>query len=523
MPIIAQPDKVALIFPSQQRHYTHRELEARAQDVARWLLSLGLEEGDGIALLMENRPEFMEIAKAAVKIGIYYTPMSTHLASQEIAHILTDSGAKVLIASDQTLEQAMQLYRHHLEAAQTSALRCFTVDTSADAFASFAESVRTTPNDIALPDRALGREMLYSSGTTGKPKGIRRALVSFANRHQPEVGIDDWRNNFQIDGEAVYLCPAPLYHAAPLRYVMRVLDMGGTCVIMQKFDAQLSLEMIERYRVTHSQWVPTMFIRLLELPEHVRCSYDLSSMRSSVHAAAPCPVHVKQAMLDWWGDIIHEYYAGSESAGTTWITAAEWRQHRGSVGRPLVGKVHILDDEGQELGPGQIGRVYFSGGSSFTYMNDPEKTKSAINDKGWATYGDIGHLDEDEYLYLSDRRDDLILSGGVNVYPFEIESVMSRHPDVADVAVVGVPHAVFGELSKAIVQLKQSAIADAHTAQCLIDFTSAYLAKIKLPKTIVFEQALPRLETGKLLRRVLKQRYREQPDAGFAVKPTSDQ
>lgn len=523
MQMLAQSDKVALIFPSQHCQYTFRELEIRAQDVARWLLSLGLQEGDGIALLMENRPEFMEIAKAAVKIGIYYTPMSTHLASQEIAHILSDSSAKVLIASDQTLEQAMQLYRLHGESVSALTLKCFTVDTPTVEFASYSQSVSQTPKDIGLPDRALGREMLYSSGTTGKPKGIRRALVGFAERYKPEVGIDVWRKNFQIDGDAVYLCPAPLYHAAPLRYVMRVLDMGGTCVIMQKFDALTSLEMIERYRVTHSQWVPTMFIRLLELSDQTRARYDLSSMQSCVHAAAPCPVHVKQAMLDWWGDIIHEYYAGSESAGTTWITAAEWRQHLGSVGRPLVGKVHIVDDEGQELGPNQIGRVYFSGGSSFAYMNDPEKTKSAINDQGWATYGDIGHLDEEGYLYLSDRRDDLILSGGVNVYPFEIESVLSRHPDVADVAVVGVPHAVFGELSKAVVQLREGAIADEHTANRLINFTAAHLAKIKLPKTIVFEQILPRLETGKLLRRVLKQRYREQPDAGFAVKPSNDQ
>ncbi len=522
MQTCVQPSKVALIFPAQQIQFTFQDLEDRSNQVAAWLLSLGLQENDGIALLLENRPELMDIALAATKIGIYYTPMSTHLASDEIAHILSDSGARILIVSEQTMSEAQALMDKHFAAGQSQQIRRFTVDDAREGFEAYADGVSTASLPSTWPLRAKGREMLYSSGTTGKPKGIRRPLVAFENRHLPEPGIDTWRNNFQIDGEAIYLCPAPLYHAAPLRYVMRVLDMGGTVVVMPKFDAEQALQWIERYRVTHSQWVPTMFIRMLELPEHIRQQYDLSSMKSAVHAAAPCPVHIKQAMLDWWGDIIHEYYAGSETVGTTWITAPEWRRHPGSVGKPILGSVHIVSEEGVELGKHQIGKVYFSGGPKFTYWNDTQKTQSAINEKGWATYGDIGHLDEDGFLFLSDRRDDLILSGGVNVYPFEIESVISRHADVQDVAVVGVPHPVFGELPKAIVHLRDGVVADQATAQCLIDFAAGHLAKIKLPKTIVFEPTLPRLETGKLLRRILKQRYREQPDAGFAVSPSAN-
>lgn len=518
MQTIVRPDKVALIFPAQQVKFTYADIEDRSNRVAAWLLSLGLQEGDGIAMLMENRPELMEIALAATKIGIYFTPMSTHLASDEIAHILSDSGAKILIVSNDTLAEANNLHALHQQGGQSpSSLIAFTVDAAAEGFRSFADAVSATPKLTALPPRAKGRMMLYSSGTTGKPKGIRRPLTPDGNKDVPDPAVMGWRKLFEVDAEAVYLCPAPLYHAAPLVYVMRMLDMGATAVIMLKFDAEQALSLIQQYRVTHSQWVPTMFVRMLELPVATRERYDLSSMKAAVHAAAPCPVHVKDAMLDWWGDIIHEYYAGSETVGTTWINATEWRQHPGSVGRPITGKVHILNDEGEELGNHQVGRVYFSGGPQFAYWNDTQKTQSAFNDKGWATYGDIGHLDDEGYLYLSDRRDDLILSGGVNVYPFEIESVISRHPEVQDVAVVGVPHPVFGELPKAIVHLRAGVAGDASTAQRIIDFTAQHLAKIKLPKTIVFESGLPRLETGKLLRRILKQRYRDQPDAGFAV------
>ncbi len=509
------PHKTALIFPAHGVQLTYQELDSQADHAAAWLLSQGLNEGDGIALLLENRPEFIVLARAASTIGVYFTGISTHLAAAEVQHILVDSGAKVFIASNYTLERARQLAHANPQAVQQVA--CFTVDQATDGFASCADALHNWPLPAAFPERAVGREMLYSSGTTGKPKGIRKPLVPFADRHKPEPGFEQWARLFQADETMVYLSPAPLYHAAPLRYTLRVLAAGGAAVILSKFDPVTCLQAIQDHKVTHSQWVPTMFVRLLELPESTRRAFDLSSMRAAVHAAAPCPVHVKQAMLDWWGDIIHEYYAGSEVAGTTWITPREWRQRPGSVGRATMGIVHILDDNGHELPPGEVGKVYFEGAATFTYLNDPEKTGSAYNAQGWATYGDVGYVDADGFLFLSDRRDDLILSGGVNIYPFEIESVISRHPDVQDVAVVGVPDPVFGELPKAIVSLKPGIEPDQETANRLVAFASADLARIKLPRTLVFEDELPRLETGKLLRRKLKEHYRAHPEAGFPV------
>jgi len=520
--VLKHRDKVALIFPQTNQSLTHGELDDAVDRVASWLLGLGLQAGDGIALLMENRPEFIVIGRAAIKAGLYYTPISTHLASDELAHILQDSAAMILIASSQTLEKARQLHQQYLSQA-SSVIPCFTVDEACDDFLSVTEACNEVTPLLAFPERPQGRDMLYSSGTTGKPKGVRRSLTPFADRDKPEPGFSNWQATFQIDRDAVYLSPAPLYHAAPLRYCMRVLNMGATCVILKKFDAQEALRSIEQYRVTHSQWVPTMFVRLLELPPEIRNQYDLSSMTVAVHAAAPCPVHTKQAMFAWWGDIIHEYYAGSEVVGTTWITPQEWHAHPGSVGRAMMGHIHIVGEDGQELPAGEIGKIYFSGAPGFAYLNDPEKTKSAYNEHGWATYGDIGHIDEQGFLYLSDRRADLILSGGVNIYPFEIESVLSRHAEVQDVAVVGVPDAVFGEVPKAIVQLRAGAKSDEQTAQRLIDFAQVSLAKIKLPRTVVFVDELPRLETGKLLRRVLKERYREQVGAGFLVRSAGKQ
>ena len=295
------------------------------------------------------------------------------------------------------------------------------------------------PAPIDLSGRPLGRDLLYSSGTTGRPKGIKKALPAALYRTQADPEFLAWQRNMGFDADTVYLSPAPLYHAAPLRYCLRTLDGGGAVVITARFDAQQALAMIERYRITHSQWVPTMLGRLLQLPEEVRHGYDLSSHRCAIHAAAPCPVAVKQALLDWWGDILLEYYAGSEGCGITLINSAEWRRRPGSVGRASYGRLRIVGDDGQELPAGQIGRVFFSDVAPFAYLNDPAKTREAIDERGWATYGDLGHVDEEGYLFLSDRRADLILSGGVNLYPQEIENALATHPAVQEVAVVGVP------------------------------------------------------------------------------------
>ncbi len=507
-----QPEKPALIEAESGRVVTFGELAQRAQRLAQWLVSQGLQAGEGVALLLENRIELLELALACRLAGVYYTAVSTHLAPAEVAYILRDSEARAVFVSAST----QGLLTHGDDAA---ALRCFSVDPGVAGCVELAPVLAAFAPQGDLPSRPGGRDLLYSSGTTGRPKGVRRPLVPFEQREQLEPEVQGWKKAFFFDEHSVYLSTAPLYHAAPLRYVVRTLCVGGTCVVMGKFDAQAALAAIERYRVTHSQWVPTMFSRLLHLPADVRQGYDVSSMRMAVHAAAPCPVAVKQAMLDWWGDVIYEYYAGSEGAGSTFISPQQWRAHPGSVGRPLSGQLHILDDEGRELPPGEVGRIYFSGVATFEYLNDPEKTREAYNERGWATYGDIGHVDAEGFLYLSDRRADLILSGGVNVYPQEIENALALHPAVADVAVVGVPDPDLGEVPKAVVSLKAGHVPGQALADELVTWGARHLARLKLPRTVVFEPHLPRLETGKLLRRVLKDRFRQDPGAGYTSRP----
>ena len=514
-----QPEHPAMIEAETGAVVTFGVLHERVQRLSTWLLGRGVAAGAGLLVLSENRPEMIEIGLMARRTGLYYTPVSTHLTEPELAHIVGDSQVSLLFVSGRFAPVA-----HALE--KLGALVGITVillDTvSTFGFArvlAYEHLLQVTQPLQTMPLRPLGRDMLYSSGTTGFPKGVRRALVAPELREQPEPEVLNWQRSFGFDAHTVYLSPAPLYHAAPLRYVMRTIEGGGTAVLMKKFEAVAALSAIQRYRVTHSQWVPTMFVRILELPEATRSQFDLSSMRVAIHAAAPCPIHVKQALLAWWGDILFEYYAGSEGFGVTAINALEWRAKPGSVGRPTLGVLHITDEEGCELPIGEIGKIYFSGGPSFAYWNDPQKTKEAYHPKGWATYGDMGYVDAEGYLFLADRRTDLILSGGVNLYPQEIENALSQHPLVQDVAVVGVPHADLGQVPKAVVQLHNHALASRDLAQELIEFCVAHLSKVKMPRTIVFETSLPRLETGKLLRRVLKERYQQDPDAGFRVKP----
>ncbi len=515
-----QPDKPALVDADTGATLCFGELERQARHNAHWLVSLGLQAGDNIALLLENRFELLVLGMAARQAGLYFTPISTHLAVPEVRYILQDCGARAVFVS--------RSCAHLLpEPAERQALQCFAVDdgvadTVADCRpwqATLAAFVATgqVEGEGGLASRPLGRDLLYSSGTTGRPKGVRRPLTPASEREQLDAEAQGWKKLYFFDEHSVYLSPAPLYHAAPLRYVMRTLEVGGTCVVMRKFDAEAALALMARYRVTHSQWVPTMFTRMLALPAEVRQRYDLSSLRMAVHAAAPCPVPVKQAMLDWWGDVLYEYYAGSEAVGTTFITSQEWRKHPGSVGKVMTGQLHIVGDDGQELPPGEVGRIYFSGVPRFEYLNDDDKTREAYNDKGWATYGDIGHVDAEGYLYLSDRRADLILSGGVNVYPQEIENVLNTHPAVADVAVVGVPDVDFGEVPKAVVCLRPGHAPDQALADAIGQFCAERLARLKLPRTVVFAEQLPRLETGKLLRRVLKEQFKTDADSGFAI------
>jgi long-chain acyl-CoA synthetase len=313
---------------------------------------------------------------------------------------------------------------------------------------------------------------------------------------------------YAFDENMVYLSPAPLYHAAPLRYSMSVHRAGGTLIVMKKFDPERYLALIEQYRVTHTQVVPTMFVRMLKLPDDIRARHDLSSLKVAIHAAAPCPVEVKRRMIDWWGETIYEYYASTEGTGFCAVSPQEWLKKPGTVGRSLLGEVRILDEEDNVLPPGREGRIYFAGGGEFAYHNDPEKTKSVQHTEHGATFGDIGYLDEDGYLFLTDRAAYMIITGGVNVYPQEAENVLVMHPKVSDVAVFGIPHEEMGEEVKAVVQPRDWADAGPELEAELIAFARARLSHVKCPRSIDFEQELPRHDTGKLYKRLLKDRYK---------------
>ncbi|NYT63251.1 AMP-binding protein [Alcaligenaceae bacterium] len=504
----AHPERLALTMASTGEQITAGALAVRAKQLAQWLASQGLKAGDVLAVLLENRSEILEIVLASKMAGLYSAVIGTHLTPPEVAYIVQDCNAQLVITSTKTLKQLREV-RHNLKIA------CWTVDESCDGVPALEDSLKTLTGDpIDFSDRPVGRDLLYSSGTTGRPKGVMKALLPSSYRHQMEPEVVVTNKYMRIDASTIYLSPAPMYHAAPLRFMLRVLDLGGQAVIMDRFDAEQALALIERHQATHSQWVPTMLSRMLQLPDEVKQRYDLSSHKVAIHAAAPCPIPVKQAMLDWWGDILLEYYGGSEGCGITLIHSSEWRERPGSVGRAISGQVHIVGDDGQELGTGERGLVYFSGISLFAYLNDEEKTQQAINEKGWATYGDIGHVDEQGYLFLSDRRTDLILSGGVNLYPQEIETALLRHPAVYEAAVVGVPHVDFGEQALAVIVLQPGAEASETMAQAIAAQTEDVLSKLKRPQRMVFVDSLPKLETGKLLRRVLKDRYHD--EAGVA-------
>jgi len=495
------PDKVAvrLVDGDTVTSLTYRELDARANVVARWLLKEGMQQGEGIALLMENHPDIFALAWGARRAGLYYTPVSTHLNPAEVEYILRDCGAQLLIATQKTAPLVPK--------GGTWRGARYLLSGHADGFTSMTPVLARYAPGAALPERMVGRDFLYSSGTTGKPKGIKRPLVPFANRFQDAYDAVVWREFFQFGENSTYLTMAPLYHAAPLRSCMRNIDWGGSNIVASRFDAESALRLIAQYRVTHSQWVPTMMVRMLALPEAVRDNADLSSMRVAIHAAAPCPPEVKRRMIDWWGPVWCEYYGGSEGIGLTAIDSGQWLRKPGSVGRAQLGVIHIKDDEGRELPAGQQGRIWFSGCPRFAYHNDSDKTAAAYDAQGCATFGDIGHVDEDGYLFISGRRTDLILSGGVNIYPQEIENLLATYPGVSDVAVIGVPHAEFGEEVKAVVELNEPGQAGPALAEALMNYCRQHIAHLKCPRSVDFVAALPRLENGKLYKRLLMDQY----------------
>jgi len=482
---------------------TFAELELRANQGAHLLRAAGVEVGDHIVILMENRREFLEICFAADRAGIYYTTVGTHLTLDEIRYIIGDCGAKVMIISDPFAELGEAL-RNSI-AADTKLFMIGEVSDGFESWQTAADAQQTTP----ITDEQQGLDMLYSSGTTGRPKGIKWALTGEKPGARTML-IDLLTSLFGYDDSTRYLCPAPLYHAAPLRHTMVTIKAGGSAYIMAKFDAEAALEMIEREKITHSQWVPTMFVRMLKLPAETRERFDMSSMTMAVHAAAPCPVEVKHGMIDWWGSIILEYYAGTENNGFTSISStAEWLTHEGSVGQAKLGILHICDDAGNEVPMGTEGEVYFENGHQFDYFNDPAKTAASRNAEGWTTLGDIGRVDAEGYLYLTDRKSFVIISGGVNIYPQETEDVLFSHPAVLDAAVIGVPNEDFGEEVKAVVQLVAGQAASADLEADLIAFCRDRLSAIKCPKTVDFREHLPRAATGKLYKRRLRDEYRQ--------------
>ncbi len=492
------PGKPAVVMAGSGRTLSYRDLVSRSNRVARCIRDLGLKVGDGVAILLENHFRFFEPVWATQNNGLYLTTLSTHLTPTELAHILNDSGSSILVTS-------------HAFAGKVAAVVPLTpcvrhvlmMDGTIDGTQSY-EALADGQDDGPLPDEVQGNFMLYSSGTTGVPKGIKPQLTGLPLGELTGV-LKTLIPTHGLREQSIYLSPAPLYHAAPLKWNIAVQSVGGTSVIMEQFDAEAMLAAIERHRVTHVQCVPTMFVRLLKLPAAVRAQYDLSSLERVIHAAAPCPIDVKERMIEWLGPIVEEYYAGTESNGLCVITAEEWLKRKGSVGRSVRGPIHIMDETGErELPAGEPGVIYFEGGTPFVYHKDPEKTAKALNSK---TCGDVGYVDSEGYLFLTDRKDNVIISGGVNIYPQEAENLLTTHPKVFDVAVLGVPNADFGEEVKAVVQLMPGVAPSPEIEGELRAWLSERLAGIKQPRSYDYVDSLPRLPTGKLLKRVLRERY----------------
>lgn len=495
----SKPDAPAVVMASGES-VTYGRLLDRAYRVAHVLYDAGLRRGDGVALMLPNGLEFFEVAWAAQLSGLYYTPINTHLTVEEVAYIVDDSGAKAVFVHHSMAELANELAGRN-----TGVELRVVVGGELAGHRSYAELVDAAPA-TPPPEPSQGTEMLYSSGTTGRPKAVRRPLPGPEGSWAQMVLEASLRDRYGMAADDVYLSPAPLYHSAPINHTMAVLRLGATNVVMERFDPEQCLALIEAHRVTHAQFVPTMFVRLLKLPAEVRERYDLSSLRVVLHAAAPCPVEVKAQMMDWWGPVIYEYYGGTEGFAGSMIGPEEWLAHPGSVGQPMT-PVHVVGDDGSELPPGQPGELYFEGGPEFEYHNDPAKTASITNERGWRTLGDVGYVDEDGYLYLTDRSTFMIVSGGVNIYPQEAENALLLHPKVLDAAVFGVPNAEFGEEVKAVVQPVRWEDAGPDLEAELLAYCRERLAAYKCPRSVDFEPELPRDPNGKLYKRRLRERY----------------
>jgi len=495
-----RPDAPAVIAAGTGEIVTYAELEAASNRLAHLFRRQGLRPGGHIAVLLDNTPRFLEVAWAGIRAGLYVTPINWHLGPEEAGYIIEDCDASALITSSRFAETIQKIG----PSLGSIPLR-LSMGGGIEGFDDLDEALSTTPT-TPIDDESEGSFMFYSSGTTGHPKGILPPLsgAPFGTGTRLDELL---KGLYGFTPETVYLCPAPLYHAAPAGWSLSAQRLGGTVVLMDRFDPEESLATIERYKVTHAQFVPTHFVRLLKLPEDVRRSYDLSSLEMVIHAAAPCPIEVKRSMIGWLGPIIYEYYAGSEGNGFCAIGPEEWLAHPGSVGRSILGPVHITDEDGNEVGIGESGQIWFETQGRFEYHKDPTKTAQAFSEQGWSTLGDIGYLDGEGFVYLTDRIAHTIISGGVNIYPREIEDVLVVHPAVADVAVIGIPDEEMGESVLAVVELRDASTDTEELKTELLDLCRSHLAGFKCPRRVDFVTELPRLPTGKLLKRVLRDEY----------------
>ncbi|WP_148614160.1 acyl-CoA synthetase [Nocardioides rubriscoriae] len=501
------PDKPALVMAGSGRTLTYTELDDRSLRLANRLRAAGLRQGDVVAMVSDNTPETYEVYWAALRSGLYITAVNHHLSADEVSYIVRDCGAKALVVS----------------AAKSDLVAALDVDVAErlayggrlDGYGDYEAALAGAGND-PLPAQPHGDDLLYSSGTTGRPKGIKLPLPDYAVDEPGYKYVAIFGGLYGFDTSTVYLSPAPVYHAAPLRFGGVIHALGGTLVMMERFEPEAFLAAVQEHRVTHTQMVPTMFVRLLKLDESVRASYDVSSLLCVVHAAAPCPVEVKHRMIEWLGPIINEYYASTEANGGTMIDSAQWLAHPGSVGVPLIGRPRICGEDGAEVPVGSVGTIYFEReefeGASFEYHNDPEKTASTQHPQhpNWTTVGDLGYLDDDGYLYLTDRQAFMIISGGVNIYPQEVEDLFSLHPAVLDIAVLGVPDDEMGERVVAFVQPTPGVEPDEALAAELTAYARDRIAHFKVPREIYFRDELPRTPTGKMVKGRLRDEYAAQ-------------
>ena len=496
-------DQPAFIMAESGEVVTYGELEARSNRIAHLLRAQGLNRLDHYAIFMENHARYLESCAAGERSGLYYTAINSYLTADELAYIINNSQSRVLFTSEKKRAVALEAVK---SCPQIELVVVVDGPGDGDTIVNLGEAVADYP-DTPIADECVGTSMLYSSGTTGQPKGILRPLAEEPAGYKLPV-FHFLGALWQYREDMIYLSPAPLYHSAPNAAVGMTIMTGGTVIIMERFDPEFYLQLIEKYKITHSQLVPTMFSRMLKLPKEEREKYDLSSLEFTVHAAAPCPVQVKEQMIEWWGPIIYEYYGATEALGFTFLSSEEWLAHKGSVGKVVLGVLHILDDDMQPLPTGEVGTLWFETANPFEYFNDAEKTAEVRSaDQKMSTVGDMGYVDEDGFVYLTDRKTFMIISGGVNIYPQECENLLIEHPQVSDAAVFGVPNVDLGEEVKAVVQVMPGQAADTQMADRLIAHCREHLAAMKCPRSIDFIEEMPRLPTGKLYKTGLRDKY----------------